>query len=119
MGNLVILLAKDTPNVDGVPPEWPVESRDIGDSIEIPPDLVADGRNWQVVTQEQFDQRLEDNKTAKEIFNAIVDAVNKTEQRFLKSEVIRVLDVLKGDAKTHIDDVIVEFNKDYVEIPPK
>lgn len=118
MGNLVILLAKDTPNVDGVPLEWPVETRDIGDSTEIPPDLIADGRNWQVVTQEQFDQILEDNKTAKDAFNAAVDAANKTEQRFLKSEVIRVLDDLKGNAKTHIDDVIVEFNKDHVEIPP-
>lgn len=117
MGNLVILLAKDTPNVDGVPPEWPVESRDIGDSIEIPPDLIADGRNWQVVTQEQFDQILLDNKAAKDAFNAMVEAANKAEQQFAKSDVLLVLEDLKENAKTHIDDVIAEFNKDFVEVP--
>lgn len=63
--NLAVLFAKDTPNKDGIPAEWPVECIELGKSTKLP----NDGRNWRLMTYEELKSQQELYWEDKEIWN--------------------------------------------------
>lgn len=64
--NLAVLLAKDTPNLEQMPGEWPVECRELGDSTILP----NDGKAWILMTYEELKAWQLTYIDAKNIWNA-------------------------------------------------
>jgi hypothetical protein len=63
--NNAVLLYKDTPNPQGIPGEWPCETKPLGDGTMLP----NDGRNWQLMTDEELQARIDQYAADKEIWN--------------------------------------------------
>jgi hypothetical protein len=63
--NFAVLLYKDTPNLEGIPGEWPCETKPLDNGTTLP----SDGRNWQLMTEEQLNARLAQYAADKEAWN--------------------------------------------------
>lgn len=92
--NLAVLLSKDIGNPNGMPPEWPVECRELGKSTQLP----NDGKPWRLMTYQEVKDLQATHILEKEVWDSEFEIV-EIKQDFIDEEYSKAKEESKADGQ--------------------